>query len=889
MSEDAFALSPLSSASPVAEADYDAIHDAVMETVRGRWFLAEYARRNRNADTKLVLGAIDRIEAAIRGERTTPSFDRIRFDLHEMALAIVRTKAEIAAIGPDGDREGRIGAATAELDSIVQATATATGTVLQAAEQVQELAWTLRERGVDPGACDALDARATDIYLACEFQDLTGQRTQKVMEVLRFLEQRIDAMIAIWATAGDTKLAEAPGQAPEPAMGQADVDVVMAPSPSAATPSGVFPANPAAGEALNAGDELHGGVPPDNAGLESGPQFAGVGSRLDEATGDSAPAPEPGGPAPARAAGDPDERVPPVSWLAALRIAERPAVRVAEEAAPAVDACAKTAAGDRTATPEALVPADSDADRRPPEPATSHALDEIATPPTASTGEFESFPDRPELAAPDASSPAPDELEPAQPEAAENLASPAPAPAMKQDMRAAEAAAPAFGDRLPTADETPHSDAVPDAISQAEAVHGGDPEAAAKIMPPEIEWAAAGAMATASAAPLRMLDLPTATEDLVLPSGAALGAFEAAGPDAPLPSGIEPIALDAIAAKLDALLNAGWTSMQREDEPAPAEADMDPPAESALEFDAPPVSEWAADRGPEPDAVAGPDVAADTLVPPATALSLPAEPAPAAGIEAQPAEIAREAVLVVSIENAETDQAAPSAVPKADTASDADGAPGDEAETALASGSAELRDAPPEATAQVDATAAGVSDTGAGAENESGDRAEPVATAAPEAAHDDARRPPAGEVAPDDAGQPGDQEEDLSALLFEPARPALDQPPLAPTAAAAGAPDAVADALWGPLDVVMPDWTAPAPAPSAGALLSPAEIGRSRTGSVTPLRAEPTPESQRPAAPAASAPPSLPAPAFGSARSAANDPLAPVKAMTDEEKIALFS
>jgi len=30
---------------PLSEADYDLIEAAVMETGRGRWFLAEYARR----------------------------------------------------------------------------------------------------------------------------------------------------------------------------------------------------------------------------------------------------------------------------------------------------------------------------------------------------------------------------------------------------------------------------------------------------------------------------------------------------------------------------------------------------------------------------------------------------------------------------------------------------------------------------------------------------------------------------------------------------------------------------------------------------------------------------------------------------------------------------
>src|SRR6202521_1206481 len=128
---------------PLSEADYEAIEAAVMETGRGRWFLAEFARRNRHADTKMLLAAIDRPEAAMRGERTTESVDRIRFDLVEMATAIARTKAEIAAIKPDAGQHGKFGEATAELDSIVGATEAATSNILAAAEQIQEVAWTL--------------------------------------------------------------------------------------------------------------------------------------------------------------------------------------------------------------------------------------------------------------------------------------------------------------------------------------------------------------------------------------------------------------------------------------------------------------------------------------------------------------------------------------------------------------------------------------------------------------------------------------------------------------------------------------------------------------------------------------------------------------------------
>src|SRR5499427_2551289 len=70
MADDAFALSPINArASLPTEADYEAICGAFMETARGRWFLGEYARRNRNADTRIVLDAVERIEATLASHK----------------------------------------------------------------------------------------------------------------------------------------------------------------------------------------------------------------------------------------------------------------------------------------------------------------------------------------------------------------------------------------------------------------------------------------------------------------------------------------------------------------------------------------------------------------------------------------------------------------------------------------------------------------------------------------------------------------------------------------------------------------------------------------------------------------------------------------------------
>ena len=70
MADEAFALSPISArAAQPREEDYEAISEAFMETSRGRWFLGEYAKRNRNADTRMVLDAVARIEENLAAQK----------------------------------------------------------------------------------------------------------------------------------------------------------------------------------------------------------------------------------------------------------------------------------------------------------------------------------------------------------------------------------------------------------------------------------------------------------------------------------------------------------------------------------------------------------------------------------------------------------------------------------------------------------------------------------------------------------------------------------------------------------------------------------------------------------------------------------------------------
>ena len=95
MANQAFALSPISARATLpSEEDYEAIREAFMETARGRWFLDEYAKRNRNSDTRMVLDAVARIEQTLAAQKQPPP--PIVVDRLPQALVSIRSAVERA-------------------------------------------------------------------------------------------------------------------------------------------------------------------------------------------------------------------------------------------------------------------------------------------------------------------------------------------------------------------------------------------------------------------------------------------------------------------------------------------------------------------------------------------------------------------------------------------------------------------------------------------------------------------------------------------------------------------------------------------------------------------------------------------------------------------------
>ncbi|GGK27677.1 protein phosphatase CheZ [Salinarimonas ramus] len=124
----------------------------------------------------------------------------LRQEIDLMKAAITQTKREIASLYKS-DEEGKgMRRVAGELDAVVSATEEATGSILSGLEDIEAHANMLRASG-GSGASDEIGAildRVVSMYEACNFQDLTGQRITKIVNVLKFVEERLDKMIDVW-------------------------------------------------------------------------------------------------------------------------------------------------------------------------------------------------------------------------------------------------------------------------------------------------------------------------------------------------------------------------------------------------------------------------------------------------------------------------------------------------------------------------------------------------------------------------------------------------------------------------------------------------------------------------------------------------------------------
>lgn len=175
---------------------------------------------------------------------------RLRQDTESIYRAINHTKRELASVQVRAfDGKGRTAHVARQLDAVAEGAEHATQRILDAAEEIEDSADTLvacLKREQERALAHDIRDHAVRIFEACNFQDLSGQRINKVIATLEFVEERIARMMAIWgdmdafesytaATKNEHKAVMLHGPKLEGDAGhvtQADVDQLFAPDRS---------------------------------------------------------------------------------------------------------------------------------------------------------------------------------------------------------------------------------------------------------------------------------------------------------------------------------------------------------------------------------------------------------------------------------------------------------------------------------------------------------------------------------------------------------------------------------------------------------------------------------------------------------------------------------
>jgi chemotaxis protein CheZ len=124
----------------------------------------------------------------------------LRSELDGLLRYLQRVRSEIASIDRPADAEHDFGSMGDQLDAIIEATETATNTIMEAVEKNDEVVAEIRKKVDDPeisAMLDKINANSGDVFEACSFQDITGQRVNKVIKSITYVEERVNSLIDV--------------------------------------------------------------------------------------------------------------------------------------------------------------------------------------------------------------------------------------------------------------------------------------------------------------------------------------------------------------------------------------------------------------------------------------------------------------------------------------------------------------------------------------------------------------------------------------------------------------------------------------------------------------------------------------------------------------------
>ncbi len=202
--------------------------------------LAALARSQAGLDPKDLVDIVESIVSTMEGDVSSVNV-HVYAEIEALARYIHETKSEIASLRPDEITDTHLPTATDELEAVVGATEKATEAIFEAVEKIEELS-----EGMDPEVSAKVVEAVTMVYEACSFQDVTGQRITKVVNALKHIEAKVEALLEAFGSELKQDKGPAPGaaagladqrpdgdlmngpQLPEDAKSQDDIDALLA-------------------------------------------------------------------------------------------------------------------------------------------------------------------------------------------------------------------------------------------------------------------------------------------------------------------------------------------------------------------------------------------------------------------------------------------------------------------------------------------------------------------------------------------------------------------------------------------------------------------------------------------------------------------------------------
>lgn len=167
--------------------------------------VAQAPQPGSSQDIQAVLGALSRLEekvASLADNLPTGAIETVSLspdEYEELKEQVERSRQELAELRNATFSGSGIGLATEELSAVIEATEQATETILAACEEIDTLASRIGDITAEgrPEE-DALKIRdcIIQIYQAATFQDITGQRINKVRKTFDMIDDRLMALAA---------------------------------------------------------------------------------------------------------------------------------------------------------------------------------------------------------------------------------------------------------------------------------------------------------------------------------------------------------------------------------------------------------------------------------------------------------------------------------------------------------------------------------------------------------------------------------------------------------------------------------------------------------------------------------------------------------------------